>query len=65
MHSFDATFDRYLRERIREEIERERNLVSDKPLPYEQYVHRVGRIDGLNRALQFCDEVEQRMQGIV
>ena len=64
MHSYDSTFHRFLQQKIDEEIDRQRLLVTNAPLPHEQYVYRVGRIDGLRLTLQFCQEVEQNMQGI-
>lgn len=63
MHSFDATFHRLVKQTIEEELHTQRLLVTDRPSrSFEDYLLKVGRIDGLRLALRVMEDVEHRLQ---
>ena len=63
MHSYDMTFRRLLIVAIEEERASRRIMATERPNKYEDYLYRIGQIEGLRVAVQLADDVERRMQG--
>ena len=61
MYNLNLAFEKELRKLIEEEIERIKdNLANGLSIQdYESYKHQVGKIAGLNTALELCEETNK------